>query len=183
MRPQEEHHLPQWVPFQMSGTHDCAVVPMALLTVLSAAEAPEVITKEITNRKVALCWGIESCFFPLAKLKALFLGIIPSTCLNILVRSLFLDGSHLPLHLSLQPFSRCYPRLPLLNQPPRASFQGLQCGPVDWTPHFHCRGHRFHPWSGKFHMPCSMAGKFHMPCSSCGRKKEKNVKPSSFSPP
>ena len=103
-----------------------AVVPMALLTVLSAAEAPEVITKEITNRKVALCWGIESCFFLLAKLKALFLGIIPSTCLNILVRSLFLDGSHLPLHLSLQPFSRCYPRLPLLNQPPCASFPGLQ---------------------------------------------------------
>lgn len=26
IRPQEEHHLPQWYPFQMSGTHDCAVI-------------------------------------------------------------------------------------------------------------------------------------------------------------
>lgn len=47
-----------------------AVVPMALLTVLSAAEAPEVITKEITNRKVALCWGIESCFFSFGKIES-----------------------------------------------------------------------------------------------------------------
>ena len=23
MRPQEEHHLPQWVPFWMNGTYDC----------------------------------------------------------------------------------------------------------------------------------------------------------------
>lgn len=67
------------------------------------------ITKEITNRKIAQCWWIESCFF-FGELKALFLGIIPSTCLNILVQSLSLDGSHLPLHLSLQPFSRCYPK-------------------------------------------------------------------------
>ena len=22
------------------------------------------------------------------------------------------------------------------------------------TPGFHCRGHRFNPWSGKFHLPC-----------------------------
>ena len=21
------------------------------------------------------------------------------------------------------------------------------------TPHFHCKGHRFDPWLGKFHMP------------------------------
>lgn len=41
--------------FQMNGTKtNCIVVSMALLTVLWGAEEPEVITKEITNRKIVL---------------------------------------------------------------------------------------------------------------------------------
>ena len=32
-------------------------------------------------------------------------------------------------------------------------------GPVVKIPHFHYRGHRFEPWSGKFHMPCGEAEK------------------------
>ena len=30
-------------------------------------------------------------------------------------------------------------------------------GPVVKILHFHCRGHGFNPWSGKFHMPRDVA--------------------------
>ena len=32
-------------------------------------------------------------------------------------------------------------------------------GPVVKSPCFHGRGHGFHPWLGKFHMPCNVAKK------------------------
>ena len=35
----------------------------------------------------------------------------------------------------------------------------LPGGPVVEIPHFHCRGHEFCPWPGKFHKLCSVAKK------------------------
>ena len=32
-------------------------------------------------------------------------------------------------------------------------FRDFPGGPVGNTPRFHCKGHGFDPWSGKFHMP------------------------------
>ena len=43
-----------------------------------------------------------------------------------------------------------------LLKSPQGDFPG---GPVVKTPCFHCRGPRFHPWSGKFRMPRGVAKK------------------------
>ena len=44
-------------------------------------------------------------------------------------------------------------------RPQKNTHQDFPGGPVVKTLCFHCRGHGFDPWSGKFHMPCGATKK------------------------
>lgn len=90
----------------------------ALLPVLGVLRAPRDNQRNSEQKGCTGAAGLRAAF-SLAKLKVLLLGIVPGSCFHILVPALFLDGSHLPLHLSLH-------FLPLLLQPGSA-FKPLSC--------------------------------------------------------